>query len=75
MSSFWTMSLMMCAGSRPSVRSAGLLGSVPTNTIVGSPWICNNQGTSSRQNGHVYNASWTDSLIAPAIIQALNITP
>lgn len=28
-----------CAGSRPSVRSAGLLASMPTNMRVGRPWI------------------------------------
>ena len=34
------ISLMEAAGRRPSVRRAGLLGSTPTNTIVGRPCIC-----------------------------------
>lgn len=29
-----------CAGSRPSVRSAGFAASMPTNMRVGRPWIC-----------------------------------
>lgn len=37
MSSCCMISLMAAAGRRPSVRSAGLLGSTPTNTIVGKP--------------------------------------
>ena len=35
-----TICLIVSAGRRPSVRSAGFVVSVPTNTIVGSPWIC-----------------------------------
>ncbi len=38
--SFSTMSLIAFAASNPSVRSAGLLGSMPTKTMVGKPCIC-----------------------------------
>ena len=37
---FSIMSLIVLAGRRPSVLSAGLLLSIPINTIVGRPCIC-----------------------------------
>ena len=40
-SSFSTMSLIAFAANKPSVRNAGLVGSMPTNTMVGKPCICN----------------------------------
>ncbi len=43
LSSSATICLIVSAGSSPSVRSAGFVASVPTNTIVGSPWICGQQ--------------------------------
>lgn len=36
---------LACAGSSPSVRSAGFDASMPTKIKVGSPWICSQQRT------------------------------
>ena len=43
------ISLMEAAGRRPSVRRAGLLGSTPTKTMVGKPWICEQHINSQKQ--------------------------
>eukprot|EP00955_Chlamydomonas_euryale_P115265 366338-Chlamydomonas_euryale.AAC.1 len=43
-----TMSMICCAGSSPSVRSAGLLLSCGMNTMVGRPSICKHQRASER---------------------------
>lgn len=54
-SSLLMIFLMVSAGSRPSVRSAGLSGVVPMKIMVGRPWICTaaaaggSQGTSSNK--------------------------
>jgi hypothetical protein len=48
------MFLIVSAGSRPSVRSAGLSGVVPMKIIVGKPWICTRKSTTQKQ----YSQTW-----------------
>ena len=51
-SSFSTMSLIAFAANKPSVRNAGLVGSMPTNTMVGKPCICNMRHRTLMQPGN-----------------------
>ena len=53
--SFCTMSLIAFAASNPSVLSAGLLGSMPTKTMVGKPCIC---GKDCRSVSHICNKAY-----------------
>ncbi len=53
--SFCTMSLIAFAASNPSVLSAGLLGSMPTKTMVGKPCIC---GKDCHSVSHICNKAY-----------------
>ena len=65
-SSFAIISLMTVALYIPSVRRAGLLGSIPINTIVGSPCICK-WTTCCQHKGHL--KSQTNAFLAVPHLQ------